>query len=148
MPRRRFAHGRSAMRNPPITPMIDVMMCLLIVFMLIQPGLRHGLDLQLPADQTSSPGNPPPQDNLVLAVLPGPAYVLNADTVPPPALVATLRGVYGQRARKVLFVKGDTSSTYADVIHAVDLAREAGIEVVGLVPAPARDSAARRPRRR
>ena len=54
MPRRRTSSFRSSTRNPPITPMIDVMMCLLSVFMMIQPGLRRGLDLQLPTDEASA----------------------------------------------------------------------------------------------
>ena len=137
MPRRRLGSFRSATRNPPITPMIDVMMCLLIVFMLIQPGLRHGLDLQMPADPSTSSGSAPGQDRIVLRVMPGPAYFLNDQAVVSQSLVPQLRGVFADRARKVLFVEGDSSSTYADVIHAVDLAREAGIEVVGLVPRPA-----------
>jgi len=133
MPRRRSSSFRSSTRNPPITPMIDVMMCLLIVFMLIQPGLRRGLDLQLPTDESSAL-NAGRVDRIVLVVLPGPSYLLNDEPVAGAALVARLRSVYAERARKVLFVKGDTASSYADVIHAVDLARESGIEVVGLVP--------------
>lgn len=134
MPRRRSAAGiTSEMRNPPLTPMIDVMMCLLIVFMMLQPGLRRGLDLQLPGESLAGVQEKGP-DQIVLYVLPGEHYAINQDSVKPADLVPQLRAIYAQRARKVLFVKGDSASTYAEVIHAVDLAREAGIEVVGLVP--------------
>jgi biopolymer transport protein ExbD len=54
--------------------------------------------------------------------------------VPAASLGATLAEVFAPRPRKVLFVKGDEGAAYADVVRAVDVSRQAGVEVVGLVP--------------
>jgi biopolymer transport protein ExbD len=120
-----------------ITPMVDVLLCLLILQMVIQPGLQKGLDLQLPLSErgavaAATAGN----DQIVLRVMTGPAYTLNEAGVAPADLERTLHDVFRDRPRKVLFVDAAEDVTYEEVIHAVDAAREAGLAVVGLVPRP------------
>jgi biopolymer transport protein ExbD len=116
-----------------ITSMIDVMMSLLIIFLVIQPAMRKGLDLQVPTTDAAAGAQAPP-DRLVLEVQPGPRFVLNAIPIPAERLGAGLREVFSSRARRVLFVKGGAGVRYADVLAAVDSARGAGVSVVGLVP--------------
>lgn len=116
-----------------ITPLIDVIMCLLIVFMVIQPGMRRGLDLQVPNEEHAKPGEAAP-DVIVLHVLPNSRYTINDIPVDSAQLGKHLRTVFAPRARKVLFIQGDGGVAYERVVNAVDVARGAGIEVVGLVP--------------
>jgi biopolymer transport protein TolR len=118
-----------------MTPMIDVLLVLLIIFMVIQPAMQRGIEVQVPPveERQQAPDQPNP-DQIVLEIRPGPSYFLNGIPVPPARLEAQLRGVFDERARKVLFVKGDETLRYDDVIAAIDAARAARIEVVGLVP--------------
>lgn len=127
--------GGSVVSDINITPMVDVLLCLLILQMVIQPGLQKGLDLQLPLSERTelAPGTVG-RDQIVLRVTPGPVYALNEQAVPPAELERTLRDVFRDRPRKVLFVDGAEDIAYEDVISVVDAARGAGLAVVGLVP--------------
>lgn len=115
-----------------MTPMIDVLLVLLIIFMVIQPTLQKGLEVQVPPveERASSADSP---DQIVLEVRRGPAYLVNNIPVTGP-LEAHIRQLYANRPRKVLFIKGSSDVVYGDVVRAVDAARGAGMEVVGLVP--------------
>ncbi|HMA38935.1 MAG TPA: biopolymer transporter ExbD [Gemmatimonadales bacterium] len=127
--------GGSVVSDINITPMVDVLLCLLILQMVIQPGLQKGLDLQLPlSERTEMAPGTVGRDQIVLRVTPGPAYALNEQAVPVAELERTLRDVFRDRPRKVLFVDGAEDIAYEDVISVVDAARGAGLAVVGLVP--------------
>ena len=116
-----------------MTPMIDVLLVLLIIFMVVQQGLQRGVPVQVPPPPTNDqPADPP--DQIVLEVAPGGSYLLNQQPVAAGALESTLQRVFAPRPRKVLFVKGDEHVAYADVVRAVDISRSAGVEVVGLMP--------------
>ncbi|HVH11478.1 MAG TPA: biopolymer transporter ExbD [Longimicrobium sp.] len=115
-----------------MTPMIDVLLVLLIIFMVMQQGLQRGLSVQVPPVQ-DSPMAPPPE-SLVLEVEPGGRYLLNRQLVPAGRLEETLAEVFAGRERRVLFVKGAEATPYGEVVGAVDASRAAGAQVVGLVP--------------
>ncbi len=118
-----------------ITPMVDVLLCLLILQMVIQPGLQKGLDVQLPLpERTERATASRVRDQIVLRLTAGPLYTLNEDAVPAADLERTLREVYRNRPRKVLFVDAAEDVPYEEVIRVVDVARGAGVTVVGLVP--------------
>jgi biopolymer transport protein TolR len=121
-----------------VTPMIDVLLVLLIIFMVVQQGLQRGVSMQVPPpkDKNDVAQQNNPEDQIVLEVTPGPAYAINTRPVTGAALEQTLKDIYAQRPRKVIFVKGAENLTYGDVVHAVDASRAAGVEVVGLVPRP------------
>lgn len=129
-----------------ITPMVDVLLCLLIFTMVIQPGLLKGVDVQVPAPESGSAATvaSQPRDQIVLQVAAGPVYTLNHVPVAAADLEHTIRQVFRDRRRKVLFVQGAEDAVYEDVVAAVDRARGAGIRVIGLVPRrqpPAEDPA-------
>lgn len=131
--------GGSVVSDINITPMVDVLLCLLILQMVIQPGLQKGLDLQLPlSEQTDMARTTVARDQIVLRVTAGPVYALNEQAVPAADLERTLRDVFRDRPRKVLFVDGAEDIAYDEVIGVVDAARGAGLAVVGLVPRPDR----------
>jgi len=116
-----------------VTPMIDVLLVLLIIFMLVVPMSRKAIDLQLPdpSDQVQS-SNPPPQ--IVLEVLPGEKFLLNKEPLTKATLFKRLKEIYDPRPEKIIFVKGDPKSKYSEVIYAMDIARGAGVKVIGVSP--------------
>lgn len=131
------AGGESVVADINITPMVDILLCLLILQMVIQPGLQKGLDVQLPVPEQAEAGAGAPaaaRDRIVLHVARGPVYALNEEAVPAGDLERTLRAVFHNRPRKVLFVDAGEDLPYEEVIRAVDAARGAGVTVVGLVP--------------
>ncbi|CAN5691761.1 protein TolR [soil metagenome] len=116
-----------------MTPMIDVLLVLLIIFMVIQPTLQKGIEVQVPPVEESTTPDAAP-DQITLEIRAGPAYLINGTPVTAAELRGRIRGIFEDRERKVLFVQGADDILYGDVVNAVDAARGAGIEVVGLVP--------------
>ena len=127
--------GSGAMdAEPNVVPMIDILLVLLIIFMIMQPMLRKAIDLQLP-DPTPqvAPANPN-VNQIVLEVLPGDQYSVNKEPVTKDRLPGRLKEIYDPRPDKIIFIKGDPKVKYQDVIHAMDVARGAGVKVIGVPP--------------
>jgi biopolymer transport protein ExbD len=116
-----------------VTPMIDVLLVLLIIFMLVVPMSRKAIDLQLP-DPTEQPPSGPPPPQIVLEVFPGQKYMINKQPVTKPELQKKLTEIYKDRPEKIIFVKGDPKVKYEDVIFAMDVSRGAGVKVIGISP--------------
>jgi biopolymer transport protein ExbD/biopolymer transport protein TolR len=128
------ARGRGAVSQINVTPMIDVLLVLLIIFMVVQQGLQKGLSLQVPPPKDATQPPPPAPDQIVLEVLPGGRYAINTQPVGGEGLERAVARVFAGRPRTVLFVKGGEGLTYGEVAAAVDASRAAGVQVVGLVP--------------
>ena len=126
--------GGGLTADPNVTPMIDVLLVLLIIFMVIVPMARKSIDVQLP-DPTPqvAPAN---QDNtnIVLEVLPAGLFKINSEQVTKDRLSARLKEIYGPRPDKIIFIKGDSTVAYQDVIYAMDVSRGAGVKVIGITP--------------
>jgi len=119
---------RKTMSDPNMTPMIDVLLVLLVIFMLAQPLLQKSIDLQLPVDK------PPAGTQAAIAIvlkLTKDGYSINTQPVARNVLRKRLEEIYGKRPDKVLFVKADGELIYQDVIEAMDAARGAGVKVLG-----------------
>jgi len=117
-----------------VTPMIDVLLVLLIIFMMAIPMLRKAIDVQIP-DPTPVEAQPPTEsDQIVLQVLPGEKFKVNSEDVSAADLPKFLKDVYDGRPNKIIFVKGDPTVKYQDVVHAMDVARGAGVKVIGIPP--------------
>jgi biopolymer transport protein ExbD len=126
--------GGSGLTNEiNVTPMIDVLLVLLIIFMVIVPAQRKAVDVQLP-DPTPSvqPANST-STQIVLEVQPN-GYSINKEAVTKERLAARLKEIYDPRPEKIIFIKGDPKVKYQDVIYAMDLARGAGVKVIGVPP--------------
>jgi biopolymer transport protein ExbD len=117
-----------------VTPMIDVLLVLLIIFMLVVPMARKAIDLQLPDPQPSVQPANPNVNQIVLEVLPNNQYSINKEAVTRERLGARLKEIYEPRPDKIIFVKGDPTVKYQDVIHAMDVARGSGVKVIGVPP--------------
>jgi biopolymer transport protein TolR len=127
--------GAGGLQNEPnVTPMIDVLLVLLIIFMMAVPMMRKAIDVQLP-DPTpqQAPANQP-MNQIVLQVLPGGRYKVNTEDVTKDRLAARLKEIYDPRPEKIIFVKGDPKVKFQDVVTAMDISRGAGVKVIGLAP--------------
>ncbi|HEX7243769.1 MAG TPA: biopolymer transporter ExbD [Longimicrobiaceae bacterium] len=117
-----------------MTPMIDVLLVLLIIFMVVQQGLQRGLSVQVPPVKKEKQEIAQNVDQIVLEIRSGPQYFLNQEPIQAANLEARLREVFAPRPRKIIFVKGAENLTYGEVVRAVDATKAAGLDVVGLVP--------------
>ena len=117
-----------------VTPMIDVLLVLLIIFMITQPLSRMTLRVQVPPPPQPS-ATPPAQSNQIVLEMPdNGAYLINGQPVPKNQLDAQLHAIYDPRPAKLLFVKPGQNRVFQDVIEAMDVARGAGVQVLGFTP--------------
>jgi biopolymer transport protein TolR len=127
--------GNSGLNNEPnVVPMIDIMLVLLIIFMIMQPMMRKAIDLQLPDPQPAVVTANSASDQIVLEVLPEGAFAVNKEPLTKDNLSKRLTEIYEGRPEKIMFVKGDPKVQYQDVIYAMDVARGAGVKVIGVPP--------------
>jgi biopolymer transport protein TolR len=117
-----------------VTPMIDVLLVLLIIFMMVIPMSRKAIDLQLPDPTPDDTNSGPPPSQIVLEVLPGNVYKVNSQQIAKNDLAKKLKEIYDPRPEKIMFVKGDPAVKYSDVIWAMDVARGSGVKVIGMTP--------------
>ena len=128
--------GGELKAEPNLVPMIDVMLVLLIIFMMIIPMSRKALDVQLPDPNPQVPTVDTQSNQIVLEILADGSYEINNQPVPagPGGLDRRLREIYDPRPDKVIFIKGDPALKFQDVIRAMDIARGAGVKVIGVPP--------------
>ena len=116
-----------------VTPMIDVMLVLLIIFMLIVPALMAGFNAVPPEGQNLKT-HPPEDEDQVLGIASNGQYYLNKVPIRNETLAERLKQIYDARTiDKILYVKADKNLEYAKVQDAVDLAAKNGVRVTGLI---------------
>ena len=129
------ADSEAHLQNEPnVTPMIDVLLVLLIIFMMVIPISRRAIDLQLPDPNPAPVQASMANQQIVLEVLPGEQYLINKRSVTRASLFNELKTVYEGRPEKILFLKGDPTVKYQEIIWAMDQARGAGVLVIGAAP--------------
>ena len=117
-----------------VTPMIDVLLVLLIIFMIIQPLNRQTIPIQVPPPQNTASASGP-SNQIVLELRDDGSYAINGQDVPKDQLDTQIHAIYDARPVKLLFVKPGLNRIYSDVIEARDVARGAGVLVIGFTPA-------------
>ena len=117
-----------------VTPMIDVLLVLLIIFMIIQPLNRQTIPIQVPPPQTNDKPTSAP-NQIVLEIRDDGTYAINGQPCPKDQLGAQMHSIFDPRPTKLLFVKPGQSVIYQDVIDAMDVSRGAGVQVIGFTPA-------------
>jgi biopolymer transport protein ExbD len=126
---------KSLNAEPSVTPLIDVLLVLLIIFMVIVPVAPRGLEAILP--QQPKNGQPAPAQTIVVQILAGPAgpiYKINDEGIQGKThLASELSRIYSIRAEKVLFVQGDPTLDFASVAAVIDISRALGIDRVGII---------------
>src|SRR5437868_377829 len=143
----RIAGGRyKPMSDINVTPLVDVMLVLLVVFMITAPLLTVGVPVELP--QTQAPPINEPKEPTVITVQRDGAIFIQEASIPVDNLVPKLQAITGSNPDAVLYVRGDKEINYGRVLEVMSLVTAAGFHKVSLVaetpkarPAPARSSA-------
>jgi biopolymer transport protein TolR len=119
-----------------VTPMIDVMLVLLIIFMIVTPLIAAGFKATLPKGKNLDP-RPEGDNEIVLGIDQAGRYFLNGRAIPSGALEDQLRSTYAARTEdKILYFKADNQLKYGKIQEAVETARRAGVRVMAAITEP------------
>ena len=118
-----------------VTPMIDVLLVLLIIFMIILPLSRRAFDTQVPPEQKQKQQQPQDNTQIVLELTPEGGYAINRQPYGKGQLDNAFHQIFDQRVAK-LFIKTAPNRKYGELIEAMDIAKGAGVQVIGVTPPP------------
>jgi len=131
----RNSGDRGAMSQINVTPLVDVMLVLLIIFMVTAPMMQQGVQVNLPKADTKALT---PQETTVVVSIErtGKIFINNAE-IPTAELRSRLSGMFATRSKKEVFLKADKDVPYGEVVKAMAEIKGAGIERLGMVTEPA-----------
>jgi len=121
-----------------MTPMIDILLVLLIIFMVIVPVTPKGLDALVPQPPKDPTKQPPPSDRTIVVQViyrPGttPVYKINETDYNKSDLLPKLTEIYANRAERIMFVKGDDDVNFAYIAEVIDIGKAANVDHIGLM---------------
>src|SRR5215208_4178406 len=126
--------GGGVQSSPNVTPMIDVMLVLLIIFMVVTPALLAGFNAQPPQGQNLKDHPEDEENDQVLGIDRDGNYYLNKKPIAKDAIEAEIKRIYDVRTvDKVMYLKADKDLEYSKVVDATDMASKNGVRVVGLI---------------
>jgi biopolymer transport protein ExbD len=127
-----------SMADINVTPMIDILLVLLIIFMVIVPTTPNGLDALVPQPPKTQQPQPLNQDRTIVVQVfynPGgpPTYKINDTDVTHADLLPRLTEIYANRAERVMFVRGDDNVNFGSIADVIDIGRAANVDHIGLM---------------
>lgn len=127
--------GGGFQNEPNVVPMIDILLVLLIIFMMQVPLQRKAMDVNLPPEEKVQATEEQQTSNqIVLELNQDGSYAINAQAVAKANLDRRLHEIYDNRPAKLMFIKAAGNRKYEEVIEAMDIARGAGVQVIGFTP--------------
>jgi biopolymer transport protein TolR len=117
-----------------VTPLVDVVLVLLIIFMVVTPLLEKDIGVQVPETETSNEPNPPPSGQVVATIGAGGEVSLNGNRVTVESFPDELRARFASGARRTLFVSASDAAPYSLLVSVLDGARRAGAETLAMTP--------------
>jgi biopolymer transport protein TolR len=109
-----------------VTPLVDVVLVLLIIFMVVQPLLQRGYEVQVPPNAPPTPNQPPPTDQIIVSLTANKEYYLNKEKVEPANIAVRLQEILRNRSSKVVFFSAEDSVKYDDAMKLMDIVRNSG----------------------
>jgi len=118
--------------EPNVVPLCDVLLVLLIIFMVLTPSVQKGFDIKLP--ETTQDASSTPGSLIVLTLYKGDRVDINKAQWELNEVGDELRRVYATRQDKTAFIRADAKLPFRKIIELLDIARGAGVEVLGIIP--------------